>query len=120
MDIGLQEPTEPIRPRLGYVALLDVLGFKGVWQQHKDMTLVLEKMRRVANAGKFQESLYNRDLLKVAGGKPTCTVSFFSDTIVISAKFASDTKMRGQAPPQKRRSSSDSAHYEEICCNATS
>jgi hypothetical protein len=71
---------------LGAVALLDVLGFKGIWQHH-DAGKVLQQMARLRESGQSLRGARKTGSLLVDDGLRH-EVKFISDTIVVAAMLS--------------------------------
>lgn len=87
--------------RVGAVAFLDILGFKGIWQSH-DPRQVIAKLQAVQEWARPAEA--DELFTRVGPGEPYsddfCRLAFISDTIVVTCAsippvgdFSSDRKL---------------------------
>jgi hypothetical protein len=83
-------PPPEISTEVRVVALVDALGFRGIWKRHKSATIyrdvfgTLSKVRRAAEAGNRQKSFSTKEV--------ELTIAGFSDTIILIGEPIDPTK----------------------------
>lgn len=93
---GSQTETDPpmvLRP--GAVAVIDALGFKGIWERVAPGR-VLQGLQEAREAAKRDFAFHNL-FLTGGGRKPAIGVRFFSDTIIVIGTVP-DMKLSANAP----------------------
>lgn len=74
------------KPRVGVVAMVDALAFKGIWKRHA-FEHILERLEHIKDAAGQEREHLQKNFPKLAGAlKYELEVRFLSDTIVIAAR----------------------------------
>lgn len=84
--------------RTGAIALIDILGFKGIWKKH-DADEVLGKLKRLRRIGTQHEDEgreYLDEQHKAGAAKYDLATRFLSDTICVACWF-DDGEVRGRS-----------------------
>lgn len=104
----------------GAFALIDCLGFKGIWKRN-DQTLLLEKLKSVVSKMQVvNDELLAEPPFRLLNREVNITLSQFSDTVAISLRYTSEqTDDTSEQKARNRTKRREKSYLVWLICNST-